>query len=416
MVDALHRGVLMKTCLDNGLRLVNEEVKGVRSVSLGIAFQTGSVHEDKRQSGISHLIEHRLFKGTPKRDAYRIAVEADSLGAELNGFTTKEFTYYYARFLDQHLEKVWDILTDIILNPSFNREDLEKEKGVVIEEIRNSKDSPEEEVFRQLSNCLYSGHPISSPILGQEDTVRKIERKNLIEFKNKRYCGNNAIVAASGKLSFDRIKELVASTLTSLPNNVQKTTSKPFPEETIKFKEKKKKDISQAHIAIGRRTFKYNSPYRYPALILNTLLGGSMSSRLFQRLRETEGLAYNIFSFLQFFSNTGIMGIYLATNPSKQKKAIGLVFEELKRLTKDGLNKNELKNTKEHLKGGFILGLESTVNRMVRILKEEMYLQKEISIDEILQSIENVKEDEVIYLAREFFNKDQFAVSIVSPE
>ncbi len=406
----------MKSCLDNGVRIVTEKVEGVRSVSLGIAFLTGSRYENEDNSGISHLVEHMLFKGTKKRDAFRIAVESDSLGAELNGFTSKELTYYYARFLDQHLEKIWDILSDIILNPLFNKEDLEKEKGVVIEEIRNSNDSPEEEVFRQLSESLFPRHPIAYSISGKEEVVKRLTREDLFDFKKKRYCGENAIVAASGKLSFDRLKRLVGDSLLALPHLKEDTPSPPFPQKIIKSKEKRKKDISQVHIAVGRRAFQYDSPYRYPALVLNTLLGGSMSSRLFQRLREKEGLVYTVFSFFQLYSDIGAMGVYLATSPSAKKKAIDIVFEELKKLTKDGLTKEELVNTKEHIKGGLILELESTVARMVRILKEEIYLQREVSIDETLEAVDNVSEDDVVSLARELFDIDKFAISVVEPD
>lgn len=406
----------MKTCLDNGVRIVTEEVKGVRSVSLGIAFLTGSRHEKRQESGISHLAEHMLFKGTKKRDAFRIAVESDSLGAELNGFTANEFTYYYARFLDQHLEKIWDILSDIVLNPLFKKDELEREKGVVIEEIRNSNDSSEEEVFRQLSECLFPEHPIAYPISGKEEVVKRLTREDLFDFKKKRYCGENAIVAASGKLSFDRLKRLVVDSLLALPHLKEDTPSPPFPQKIIKSKEKRKKDISQVHIAVGKRAFQYNSPYRYPALVLNTLLGGSMSSRLFQRLREKEGLVYSVFSFFQLYSDIGAMGVYLATSPSAKKKAIDIVFEELKKLAKDGLTKEELVNTKEHIKGGLILELESTVARMVRILKDEIYLQREVSIDETLKAVENVSKDDVISLARELFDIDKFAISAVEPE
>ncbi len=406
----------MKSCLGNGVRIVTEEVKGVRSVSLGVAFLTGSRHEKRRESGISHLVEHMLFKGTKKRDAFKIAVESDSLGAELNGFTANEFTYYYARFLDQHLEKIWDILSDIVLNPLFKKDELEREKGVVIEEIRNSNDSPEEEVFRQLSECLFPEHPIAYPISGKEEVVKKLTRKDLLDFKKRRYCGENAIVAASGRLSFVKLKELVEESLLSLPNLKKDITPAPFPQKIIKSKEKRKKDISQVHIAVGRRTFKYDSPYRYSILVLNTLLGNSMSSRLFQRLREREGLVYNVFSFLQFYNDTGTLGVYLATSPSTKKKTIDIVFEELEKLKRDGLMKKELVNTKEHLKGGFILGLESTVNRMVRILKEEIYLQREVSIDETLEAVDSVSEDDVVSLARELFDRDKFAISAVEPE
>lgn len=406
----------MKSHLGNGVRLVTEKVDGVRSVSLGVAFLTGSRHESKDESGISHLVEHMLFKGTKKRDAFRIAVESDSLGADLNGFTSKEFTYYYARFLDKHLERMWDILSDIVCNPLFRKDELEKEKGVVIEEIRSSHDSPEEEVFRQLSECLFPGHPIAYPVAGGEEVVKKLTREDLVNFKERRYCGENAIVAASGRLSHDKLKKLVEGSLLSLPHLEKDAPSPPFPQKIIKGKEKKKKDISQVHVAFGRRTFKYDSPYRYPALVLNTLLGGSMSSRLFQRLREREGLVYSVFSFFQFYIDVGTMGVYLATSPSTKKKAIDLVFEELKKLARDGLVREELANTKEHLKGKLTLELESTVNRMVRILKEEMYLQREVSIDETLEAVDNVSEDDVVSLARELVDIDKFAVSVVEPE
>jgi len=406
----------MKSCINNGLRVVTEEVEGVRSISLSLTFQRGSRHEKEDTSGISHLVEHMLFKGTEKRDAFRIAVESDSLGAELNGFTTKEWTCYYAHFLDQHLDKIWHILSDIILNPLFNKDELEKEKGVIIEEIRSSQDSPDEVVFQQLSECLFPGHAIAYPISGREEVVKRLTREDIIDFKDRTYCAENAIVAASGRLSSTRLRKLVEDSLSALPRSGEPIPTPPFPQEIIKDKNTQKKDISQLHIAIGRRTFRYDSPHRYPSFVLNTLIGGSMSSRLFQRLREREGLVYNVTSFLHLYSDTGTMGVYLTTSPSAKERAIDIVFEELKKLTTDGLMRDELENTKEHLKGGLILGLESTVNRMLRILKEEIYIGRERTIDDILNAVDSVSEDDVLTLARELFDRDKFAISLVEPD
>jgi predicted Zn-dependent peptidase len=401
-----------KTVLDNGVRIITESMQGVKSVSLGISFLTGSIDEEKR--GISHLCEHMLFKGTKTRTARDIAVTMDSIGGELNGFTAKEFTYYYARFLDEHLNRVWDLLSDILTSSIFDGGDLKKEKQVIGQEIKSFEDSPEQQSFQKLSEALFKPHPIAFPIMGSRESLDSISRKDIVKFVRERYTGENTIIAASGNLDHDNLVSLISSSF-KISSNHRKSGFHPYPKFSKKIEILEKRDISQVHLVVGRRTVPYDSKERYPLLVLNTLLGGSISSRLFQRLREKEGLVYNIFSFIEFYSDMGTLGVYLATDPKNMRRAIEAIFDEFEHLKRNNPKEEELSNTKEHLKGGLMLGLESTLNRMIRILKEEMWLKRYVSLDETLECINRVRGDDISALIDRFLIRDQFCMSIVGP-
>lgn len=403
-----------KTSLPNGIRVVTERMEGVRSVSLGICITSGSRDENENEKGISHLIEHMLFKGTETRTAKDIAVTIESIGGTLNAFTAKEFTYYYARFLDRHLDRVWELLTDILEHPAFDEKELNKEKAVILEEIKSFEDSPEEQAFHGLAKILFKDHPLAHPIMGTRRELNSLSRDDMLRFRTLHYTGDNLIVAASGHLEHEKLVELVSSSLSPYDNK-SKENGQPPKKVAPEIKIKTRKDISQVHVALGCRTIKYDSEERMPLLVLNTLLGDGMSSRLFQRLREQEAKVYTIFSYLELFRDTGLLGVYLATSKRYLQSVINNIFDEFTKLRKEGINQEELTNTKEQLKGELILGLESTANRMVRLTKDEIYLSRYVSLDEVITSIDRVKEEDIAVLAERFLNPSNYSISIVGP-
>ncbi|MCK4351920.1 insulinase family protein, partial [candidate division WOR-3 bacterium] len=383
-----------KTTLDNGIRVITESLKSVHSISLGVCLTRGSRDESEAENGLSHFIEHMLFKGTQKRSAKDIAISIDSIGGEINAFTTKEFTYYYARFLDEHLDKVWDLIADILNNSKFDPEALELERGVILEEIKSFEDSPDDQALYRLAQALFEPHPISRSIMGPQKNVKSFTRDTILKFREKHYRGENLIISACGNLEHQRIIDLAASSFNFKKEaSIRKETS--FPKFSSKSRSLQKNDISQVHVTLGTRTIKYEDKSRYQWLILNTFLGGGISSRLFQRLREKEALVYQVVSFLELLTDIGAFGIYLATDPANKEKAINCIWDEFDKLKKHGLEHNELKRTKEHLKGALMLGLESTTNRMISLLKNEMHLKKYIPPDETLKEIEKVDEQSI---------------------
>jgi predicted Zn-dependent peptidase len=403
-----------KTTLPNGIRVVTERMEGVRSVSLGVCITSGSRDENENEKGVSHLIEHMLFKGTETRTAKDIAVAIESIGGVLNAFTAKEFTYYYARFLDKHLNSVWELLTDVLEHPKFEEKALIKEKAVILEEIQSFEDSPEEQALHGLTKILFKNHPLAHPITGTKTELNSLSRDDMLRFRNLHYTGDNLIVAASGHLAHEKLVELVNSSLSPYDNQGKKN-GQPPAKSSPEIKIKTRKDLSQVRVTLGRRTMKYDSKERMPLLVLNTLLGDGMSSRLFQRLREEEAKVYTIFSYLELFKDTGLLGVYLATSKKHLKSVTNNIFEELTKLRNQGVNQEELKNTKEQLKGELLLGLESTANRMVRLTKDEVYLSRYVSLDEVISSIDTVKEEDIASLAERFLEPSDYSISIVGP-
>jgi predicted Zn-dependent peptidase len=402
-----------KSVLPNGIRVVTEKVPNVYSVSLGVCLDQGSRNETKQENGLFHLIEHLFFKGTSSMSAKDIAIEVDLIGGELNGFTSREFTYFYARFLDEYIEKAWALLSDILNNPKFGYKEIEVEKNVVLEEIKSFEDSPTEQALYLLLQSLFEPHPLSYSIMGTQDNIKKFTRDTILSFRNQYYKSSNLIIGASGNIEHTSLVELV-KTLKFPQGKVEKKYIE-FPSLKRRYKTIPRKDISQVHVAIGTRTIGYRDPNRYAWLVLNTLLGGSMSSRLFQRLREEEGLVYEIHSSLELFSDVGIFSIYFITDPKNVDLGIKCVWEELEKLRKKGLEPGELERTKTHLKGTLLLSLESITARMVRILSNEMYLGRYIPIEETVENIEKVNEEVLHSIFQSYFIPDIYAISKVGP-
>ena len=400
-----------KTVLSNSTRVVTEKIANVHSVSLGICITNGSRNETSNENGVSHFIEHLFFKGTTTRTAKDIAIEIDSIGGECNAFTGYEFTYFYVRFVDEHLEKVWALLLDILRNSTFGVQEIEMERQVILEEIKSFNDSPTDQTFHLLSGCLFESHPLGFPIMGPQENVKKFTHSNLINFRDKYYTGSNLIIGAAGNIEHDKLVKLAS--LLNFSDGDKNKKSSQFPPITAKSVELAKNELSQVHIAIGTRTIGYGDKLRYPWIILNTLLGSGMSSRLFQRLREKEGLVYEVNSVLELLSDIGVFAIYLITDPQNMASAINCVWDEFKKLNKDGIEQGELEHTKAHLKGNLLLSMESTSARMLRLLSNEMYFKKYVPIDEIIESIEKVDEPTLLSVAQSYLNPNSYSISKV---
>ncbi len=402
-----------KTTLNNGLRVVTEKIPYVHSVSIGLWILSGTIDETRENNGVAHFLEHMVFKGTESRSAFEIADSLEALGGHLNAFTGKEITCYYAHILDENIDLAVDILTDLIMNPGLSEEDISKEKQVVLEEINELKDSPDELVQEYFIQSLYEPHPISFSTLGTKISVNSLTRKNILDFLKLNYTADRIVVAAAGNLKHEKIVELSRKFLQKLPVS-SKRNSSSLPEEN-QITKRISNNFQQAHICMGRRSFSYSDQRRYPMLLLNTILGFGMSSKLFQNIREKHGLAYSIYSFADFLKNTGVFGIYLGTDKDKIDKAIELVEFELDAFKCNPVGEEELIKKKNQLKGNLLLGLESTSNRMNRLAKTEINYNRFFSINSIITAIDSVTIDQIYDISCWLFEEGKLSKFILEP-
>ncbi len=397
--------------LPGGVRVVTEKIDHVRSVALGIWIASGSRDEKAGVSGISHFTEHMLFKGTTNRSAKEIALSLEALGGSLDGFTSKELTCYHARFLDEHLSTACDVLLDLLSNSLLAEDSLEKEKGVIAEEIKSYYDTPEDVVFDLLFRALYPDHPLSLNVLGKEDEVKQITKKELVQYMAENYTRNGTVVAAAGNVNHE---DLVGFLKNGFSFRESRDRINTTPNNIRSFMIEERPRISQAHIVVGSRVFPYKDRRRYPLLILNQIAGSAMSSRLFQRLREEEGLVYTISSFAELFSDTGLFGIYFAVDPKNAHRAMDSVRDEVSKLRQD-IPEKELADAKSSLKGSIVIGLESTTSRMMRLARGELYLGEYVSLDKTLEEIDKVDADSVQEILADLFTEGNQSVAVVSP-
>ncbi len=405
-----------KTILPNGLRIITESIPYVRSVSLGLWLDVGSRDEPRSSLGICHFIEHMVFKGTKTRTPSEIAAHLESVGGVLNAFTGREQTCFYAKFLDEHLEKGVEILFDLVNNPLFGTSDIEKEKKVILEEIRDIEDSPGELVHDLFAEAIFCDHPLGRPILGNKKTVLDINRGKVLRFVDRHYRPANIIVAASGNLEHDRLVDIVRKFVDPFNHSFGAVT--PNGRKRPRFFPKReifRRATKQPHLCLGLPTNEFTHPSRSAMLLLNSLMGGGMSSRLFQHLREDLGYVYTVYSFLDFFADNGIFGIYLGTDKKNAGKAIKAIGSEVERITEQRLSVQELNSAKEQLKGNLMLGLENTSNRMNRLAKHELLANRHISLDETVMGIDCVTCDEVNEVAREIFLSNKFSAVTLGP-
>jgi predicted Zn-dependent peptidase len=399
---ALGHGMIVKESLANGLTLVTEAMPHVRSVAIGVWLKRGSRHETAVQSGISHFIEHMVFKGTKTRSAERIAAEVDSIGGHMDAFTAKEYASFHLKVLDRHLPLAVDILSDIVLNPLFDPAEMAKEKKVIYEEINMVEDTPDDLVMEQFTEAFWPDHPLGRPILGTKRSVGSFKRSDLASFFRKVYHPGNIVIAAAGHLDHRQTLDLVKERFGALTKGTS-TRNGPPPKPAARVVARSKKELEQVHLALGRPAFPQGHPRRYAAYILNTILGGSMSSRLFQNVREKRGLVYSISSGVTAYSDAGCLTIYAGTSVDSVDQVIRLTVEELRRFRLEPVPEDELQRSKDHLKGSLMLSLEHTGSRMNHLARQEIYFGRLFSLDEVMAGIDSVDAAQVQRVANEIF-------------
>lgn len=391
-----------------------EKVTSVRSVSIGVWVNVGSRDELDKEHGISHFIEHMFFKGTRKRSAMEIAQEMDSLGGELNAFTTRELTTFYSKVLDDHLPRAVELLADIIHNASFLKKDIDKEKQVVMEEIRMVEDDPEDLVHDLHTQNVWKRHPLGRSILGTHQTIEGISREQIYSYIHRHYHPERTVISVAGNFQFSPLMKL-------LKRHFNKPAGRPLIElhrESPLFGGKvliKKKKLEQIHLCIGLQGVSHIHKDRYAIFLLNTLLGGGISSRLFQKIREERGLAYSIYSYVASFKDVGLFNIYAGTGTATVAEVIRLILKELRKIRIHGILPKELLKTKNHLKGNLMLGMESMSSRMSRLAKDELYMGRYFGLKDILQEIDTVTPEQIHRLAREHFSKKYLSLTAMGP-
>ena len=407
-----HVREIEKAALPNGIRIVTEVMPHVRSVSLGVWIGSGSRIEQGQENGISHFIEHMLFKGTTNRSSEDIARSVDSVGGGLDAFTSKELVSFNTKVLDEHLPFALDILADLVLNPLFREEDIEKEKSVILEELKMEADQPEFVLHETFIGNFWKGHGLGKPILGTTETVKKFSHDMLLDFYSRVYSPHNILITAAGNLKHHAIVKLIAEKFSALASRAPlQVDSIPTSHAPIILK--KKESLEQVHIAMGVPAYPLAHKARFPLYILNTVLGGGMSSRLFQNIREKQGLAYAVYSELNLFSDTGCFTVYAGTGVETAKKVVTSVIDELRSFKRELIAEDELRRAKDHLKGSLMLSLESTSSRMSNLARQEMYFDRFLSLDEMLDNIEAVTRQQVQFVADEFFQPDNMALAML---
>jgi predicted Zn-dependent peptidase len=402
-----------KSVLPNGMRILTERMPHVRSVAVGVWVETGSRHEVESRGGVSHLIEHLVFKGTATRSAEAIARTMDSVGGQMDAFTTKENTCFYVQVLDEHLPLAVDLLTDILLHPLFDAEELEREKSVVLQEIRMVEDTPDDIIHDLFAAQIWGGHPLARPILGTRELVSGFHRDAIADYFGEEYVPPRIIIAVAGNVTHEQVMELFGRGF-----NGYTRPARPRASEAVKLAPGINivhKALEQVHLVMGFPGLAHAAPERYAMFVLNDVIGGSMSSRLFQEVRERQGLAYSVHSGVQAFMDTGLMYVYAATDVENFSKVLKSILKELRDVKKHGVTEEELRRSKDHLKGSLMLSLESTSSRMNRLAKHELHLGSFLTIDEMLASIDGVRHDEVQALVSQVIDEEQLALTTLGP-
>ncbi|KER11086.1 MAG: hypothetical protein HY22_00410 [[Candidatus Thermochlorobacteriaceae] bacterium GBChlB] len=412
---APHAAPIEKTTLPNGLTVITETVKTVRSVSVGLWTETGSRDESPTQNGISHFIEHLVFKGTKKRDYIEISKSLERVGGYLNAYTTKEQTCFYARVLDEHIAVAVDVLADLVFNPTFPADELEKEKDVVIEEIKSTEDTPDDLIGDEFDEFFYGGHPLGMPIAGTEKTVRSFTRQEIDNYLRQTYTTDKMLLVAAGNISHAEMLRLAEKYIPKRRHTAAKPRQHYRHETYVPFVKEKAKPISQAHVMLGF-PFARNDDRYYAALLLNTVLGGGMSSRLNLELREKQGLAYTIYSSLHSYDETNMLNIYIGTDKEKTDKSVRLIKDELKKLIDKPVSPKELDLSKAQLKGGIIMAQESMSSRMSHLARDIYYFGRNVSSDEVIDRINATTPKEIRALAEMLFDDSRCSMLSYLPK
>ncbi len=403
---------ILREVLPNGLILLSEEMPHIRSISIGIWMKTGSRDETAELNGISHFAEHMVFKGTKNRTARDIARQVDSIGGNMDAFTGKEIICFNIKVLDEHVPIAIDILSDLVLNPIFDPKDIAREKGVILEEIKMDEDNPDYLIHEIFTQNFWKDHALGKPILGTKETVRSFEHERLFNFYRQRFVPNNMIISAAGNLNHRKFVELIKARfagLSSVPNGFHE----PAPAVTPRIITRNKKSLEQVQLCMGVASHPISHEKRYVSYVMNTVLGGGMSSRLFQKIREEQGLVYSIYSDLNPYRDTGCLTVYAGTSLESTRKVVDSVLAEFHELKSDQIPAEELRRAKDQLKGSLMLSLESSTSRMSNLARQEMYFGRFFSLDETIEQIESVTAEEVIEMADGLFHPDKVAITVL---
>jgi predicted Zn-dependent peptidase len=402
-----------KDTLANGIRVVSETLPKSRSVSIGVWVKVGSRHEPLELGGVSHFIEHMFFKGTGRRSAKDIAIEMDSLGGEMNAFTSQETTTFYAKVVDEHLPIVIDILADILLASRFDPADMEKERKVILEEIKSVEDTPDDYIHELFTSTVWPDNSLGRPILGIPETIKTLSHQSIISYIERYYLPKEIVISVAGNFEHSRLIELLNTSFGALSRTgvPKKDLTPGFTRATVV----KKKQLEQVQICLGCGGLKYAHEDRFVLMALNTVLGNSMSSRLFQEIREQNALAYSIYSYITSYRDTGLLTIYAGTDPSNALEVVRLVTRELKKIKDEGITQAEGLRVKNQIKGSLVLSLESSNSHMSRLARQEIYFGRYHSMDDIIKSVESVALDQVQQLAQQLFTRDNLSLTILGP-
>ncbi|MDH4080222.1 MAG: insulinase family protein [Nitrospira sp.] len=404
-----------KLILDNGIRLVTERIPTLKSVTIGIWVDVGSRDEVPAEAGYSHFIEHMFFKGTATRTATDISKEIDGLGGEINAFTTRETTTFYVKVLDQHLPKALDLLSDLFLRSRLEKKEIEKEKQVVREEIRMVQDDPEDLVQDLHTKLVMGRHPLSRPILGKESTIAQITRRDLLRYIDVHYRPERIVIAVAGNFDQPKLEATIARVFGKYGHSSRALPSKRWPPDICCGVTMKQKPLEQVHLCVGLPGVAAGHKDRYAVYALNSVLGGSVSSRLFQEIREKRGLSYSIYSFLSGYSDGGTITIYAGTQAREVERVLDLVCREIRKLAKQGIDSSELRRTKDQMKGGLMLSLESSHSRMNKLAKDELIAGAHTTLEDMLKEIDAVTEQQISRVAEDSFISKRVALTALGP-
>ncbi|MDI7258676.1 MAG: pitrilysin family protein [Thermodesulfobacteriota bacterium] len=402
-----------KTILDNGIKVITEEIPYLNSVSIGVWVTTGSRDEQPYENGISHLIEHLVFKGTERRTAFDIAKEIDSVGGTLNAFTGREYTCFYAKVIDKNLPLAIDLLSDIFLHSLMDEKDVEKERMVILQEIKMVEDTPDDYIHDLFNQTCWGDHPLGFPIYGTTERIQSFHRDQIRQFFKKNYQPDRIIICAAGNLMHQEVVDRIGATFGQIPKSDQiRERVKP---RSISTTHLSKRNLEQVHFCLGTLGLQYNHSFRFASYLLNTILGGGMSSRLFQEIRENRGLAYSVYSYLPTYIDSGLVVVYAGTEEGSFQEVIRLILKEFHRLKEEPFRNGELEVAKEQMKGNLLLSLESSDNLMTRLAKNEIYFGTHQFVDSILKDIDQVDEGMIKNLARDIFDDQFFCLTVLGP-
>lgn len=405
--------IINKTILDNGIRILTKKIPHVHSVSMGVWVNVGARDEKVDENGLSHCIEHMIFKGTKKRSAFQIAKQFDAIGGQTNAFTSMEMTCYHAKVMDTHMETMVDILSDIFLNSKFSSSEVEKEIPVILQEIGMAEDNPEEYIHTLLGDNLWGGNPLGRSILGSRESINSFSAETIKDFFLRFYQPDRIVISAAGNLDHEHFIDLIGPTFEmvqsgeKLPRRVAPVMKSPV--------ELHYRELEQVHICLGAKGISITDPDRYAFSLMNTILGGNMSSRVFQEIRERRGLAYSVYSFISSYVDTGMFGIYVGVSPKSALESIELILKELRRLKEEKVDHAELHDAMEYTKGNILISAENTDNQMVRLAQNEIHFGRYVPLQEIVSNVESVVEDDILHLAQRLLEPETFALTMLGP-